>query len=233
MGMSETPSTPLPMLFAPPRPPLRLYDRRHVVLGRAPDCDLPLDSARASRRHAEVRRKGDRFWVRDLGSTNGTFVNGVRVYGDQVLRPGDRIEIGDVLVTFCHVEGALAEAAKGGGADQTMVMGPMNISPTGLLGSFEEIPPFAVLQMLELGGQTGLLTVEGGGAPGRLWLEKGRPVHAEASGRRGFDAAIALTQSDAGRFRFEPNTAAPERTIESTLTHVLLEASRLSDEETR
>lgn len=222
------------MLFAPPRPPLRLYGRRDVVIGRAPDCDLPVESARASRRHAAVHSEGDHFSVRDLGSTNGTFVNGRRIAGEQTLSPGDRIEIGEVVVTFCQVGSALADPVSrpNANADQTMVMSPATGSPTGLLGSFEEIPAFAVLQMLELGGQTGLLTVEGGRASGRLWLEKGRPVHAEAAGQRGFDAAIAVTQSESGRFRFEPNAAPPERTIDATVTHVLLEASRLADEET-
>lgn len=230
--MAKSPSVPTAMLFAPPRPPLRLLGRREVVIGRAPNCDLPVDSSRASRKHAAVRREGSDFCVRDLGSTNGTLVNGRRIAGEQVLNPGDRIQIGETTVTFCQVEGALAEVVGGGAADQTMVMGPEPTSSEGLAGSFEQIPAFAVLQMLELGGQTGQLTVEGGSAPGRLWLENGRPVHADAVGRTGFDAAIAMTQSESGRFRFEPNAAAPERTIDASVTYVLLEASRLSDEET-
>jgi hypothetical protein len=210
--MAETPSLPSAMLFAPPRPPLRLLGRREVVIGRAPDCDLSVDSTGASRRHAAVRRRGDRFTVRDLDSTNGTLVNGKPIAGERLLKPGDRIQVGEVTVTFCEVEGALADAVSR--ADETMVMAPIPASPTGLVGNFEQVPPFAVLQMLEIGGQTGLLTVNGGAAPGRLWLEKGRPVHAEAAGLQGFDAAIAMTQSTSGRFRFEPKIAAPERTIE-------------------
>lgn len=229
--MSDAKGTALPMLFAPPRPPVRLFDRRDVVLGRAPDCDLPVDSARASRRHAEVRRQGDRFWVKDLGSTNGTLVNGARIQGEHPLHPGDRIGIGDILVTFCHVEEALAASATGGGAnDRTMVMAPSPAAGGALHGSFEQIPAFAVLQMLELGGQSGLLVVEGGECPGRLWLADGRPVHAEAAGLRGFDAAMALTRAETGRFRFDPAATVPQRSIDATMTHVLMEASRHADE---
>ena len=230
--MSETPSQPTPMLFAPPRPPVRLYDRRDVVIGRSPECDLPVESARASRRHAEVRRHGDRFWVRDLGSTNGTLVNGSRISGEHALQPGDRIEIGEVTVTFCHVAPALADSAHGSGVERTVVMGPASAT-TGLTGSFEQIPAFAVLQMLELGGQSGLLCVESGPCPGGLWLVNGRPVHADAAGVRGFDAALALIRSESGRFRFEPNAAAPECTIDTSVTHILLEASRHADEGSR
>jgi FHA domain/Domain of unknown function (DUF4388) len=231
--MAATPSVPTPMLFAPPRPPLRLSGRRNVILGRAADCDLTVESARASRRHAAVHRDGDRFLVLDLGSTNGTFVNGRRIAGEYTLSPGDRIEIGEVAVTFCQVESALADPLGRGCADETMVMGPGSAPSTGLMGSFEQIPPFAVLQMLELGGQSGRLVVEGGEAMGRVWFEKGRPVHAEIGDERGFDAAIAVTQARGGRFRFEPNEPSPERTIDATVTHVLLEASRLADEEAR
>ena len=233
--MAETPNMPSAMLFAPPRPPLRLLGRREVVIGRAPECDLPVDSARVSRRHAAVRREGDRFCVRDLGSTNGTLVNGRLISGELPLNPGDRIQIGEMTVTFCEVDGSLADAVSPGSVDETMVMAPPappSIPPAGLMGNFEQVPPFAVLQMLEIGGQSGLLTVKGGKAPGRLWLEKGRPVHAESAGAEGLDAAIAMTQSGSGRFRFEPKITPPERTIEATVTEVLLEASRLSDEET-
>jgi hypothetical protein len=58
-------------------------------------------------------------------------------------------------------------------------------------------------------------------------------VHAEAAGCRGFDAAIALTRARSGRFRFDPDATPPERTIEASVTHVLLEASRRADEGTR
>jgi hypothetical protein len=218
------------MLFAPPRPPLRLDGQRGIVLGRAPTCDLPVESARASRSHAAVHGDGERFWIRDLGSTNGTFVNGHRITGKYRLSPGDRIGIGDATVTYCHVEPAMAEAVSRGSVDRTMVIGPLPPRPESLRGSFAHIPPFAVLQMLELGGHTGLLTVEGSTSPGKLWLEGGRPVHAESGAARGFEAAVAVTRTESGTFRFEPNVAATMHTIESTVTHVLLEASRLSDE---
>jgi hypothetical protein len=97
-------------------------------------------------------------------------------------------------------------------------------------GDLAEIPPFAVLQMLEMGSKSGVLELDSDGVPGKLWLVDGRPVHAETKEQRGFDAAIAMVNADIGRFRFEPNRAAPERTIEASVTELLLEASRLLDE---
>ena len=68
-----------------------------VVIGRDANCDvaLPLDTS-ASRRHAEIRRDTDGIAITDNASSNGTFVNGVRLPADtpRSLRPGDEIEIG-------------------------------------------------------------------------------------------------------------------------------------------
>jgi pSer/pThr/pTyr-binding forkhead associated (FHA) protein len=71
-----------------------------VVLGRHRDCDLVLADDRASRRHARVEPVPAGYALVDLGSTNGTFLNGVRLSGAVVLGDGDRIEVGHSLVRF-------------------------------------------------------------------------------------------------------------------------------------
>jgi hypothetical protein len=70
-----------------------------VVIGRSRDCDITLDDANVSRRHAEVRREGANWVVADLGSTNGVKVNGHRV-NEQSLSPGDEITLGLERLTF-------------------------------------------------------------------------------------------------------------------------------------
>ena len=64
-----------------------------VVIGRSPDCDVVLASDSVSRQHAELVAHGDNWSVRDLGSRNGTGVNGVRVNGERPLQPGDVLQI--------------------------------------------------------------------------------------------------------------------------------------------
>jgi hypothetical protein len=71
-----------------------------AVLGRSRDCDVIVDDANVSRRHAEVRPSGGSWTVRDLGSTNGIKVNGRRVEGAQSLHAGDSIELGTSRLTF-------------------------------------------------------------------------------------------------------------------------------------
>ena len=54
-------------------------DKRRVVLGRSRECDIQIEDANVSRRHAELRQEGTAFWIVDLDSTNGIEVNGRRV----------------------------------------------------------------------------------------------------------------------------------------------------------
>lgn len=70
------------------------------VLGRLPDCDIQIDSNMVSRKHARVFSKGTDFLIEDLGSGNGTFVNGQKVEQPQTLKTNDRIKLGPVLFRF-------------------------------------------------------------------------------------------------------------------------------------
>jgi len=80
---------------------LRLtLDAGRNVAGRAPECELPIDNPAVSRRHAEFRVEGDRVTLQDLGSVNGSFVNGQRLRGDVVLKDGDLVALGNLLLKF-------------------------------------------------------------------------------------------------------------------------------------
>ena len=70
-----------------------------LVIGRLPECNVVLSDSNVSRRHAEVRRKEDGVFVTDLGSTNGTRVNGIPVR-EQLLASGDEISVGTTRLIF-------------------------------------------------------------------------------------------------------------------------------------
>ncbi|MDJ0868187.1 MAG: FHA domain-containing protein [Myxococcota bacterium] len=74
-----------------------LLDRPRIALGRGPDVDLALDESSLSRRHALVEYVDGGFRLRDLGSTNGTLVNGAAVETAE-LKHGDRIELGELML---------------------------------------------------------------------------------------------------------------------------------------
>jgi hypothetical protein len=71
-----------------------------LSVGRGDGCDLTVDDPEVSRLHAVVERVGAGWTVADLGSRNGTAVNGVRVGGRRALRSGDEVTIGDTTLVF-------------------------------------------------------------------------------------------------------------------------------------
>ena len=85
----------------------RVLDSAPVTVGRDAQSDLPLGKDDyVSVRHARFEPRQDGVWIQDLGSTNGTFVNGDRIEAPQRLRPGDVIRIGQTDLRF--------EPARGG-----------------------------------------------------------------------------------------------------------------------
>jgi predicted component of type VI protein secretion system len=74
--------------------PSILVDKPILLLGRHPECDVQIDSRKISRRHCCIAQVDDYLVVRDLDSTNGIRINGVRVVEGR-LRPGDEITIGN------------------------------------------------------------------------------------------------------------------------------------------
>ena len=71
--------------------------RRELVLGRDPGCDWVLDDARVSREHARIAADEGEHWLEDLGSRNGTRVNGQPIAGVVALRDGDLVDLGNAV----------------------------------------------------------------------------------------------------------------------------------------
>jgi hypothetical protein len=76
-----------------------LLDRAATSIGRHPDSDIFLDDVTVSRRHAEVALVDEGVMVKDLGSLNGSYVNGQRV-DERVLTSGDEVQIGRFKLLF-------------------------------------------------------------------------------------------------------------------------------------
>jgi pSer/pThr/pTyr-binding forkhead associated (FHA) protein len=71
-----------------------------VTLGRSRHCDVTVDDPNVSRTHAEIRARGGSWVVTDLGSTNGSRLNGRSLDQPTVLKPGDEIELGTTTLQF-------------------------------------------------------------------------------------------------------------------------------------
>ena len=77
-----------------------VLETERVTIGRQSGCTITIRDTNVSREHAQLRRRPNGWTIRDLGSTNGTKLNGVRVESEQMLANGDVIMLGAMKVTF-------------------------------------------------------------------------------------------------------------------------------------
>lgn len=116
------------------------------VIGRSSDCDVALDVAAVSRRHAVVILETGQFFLEDLGSRNGTLLNGSKIVGRTPVRDGDRIVVCDQEFSFHHDPNPPVSGLFGSGdSDQGSTL-------TQLVADDESREPASVMATLELGG---------------------------------------------------------------------------------
>jgi hypothetical protein len=72
----------------------------YAIIGREEGVNIVIQDPEASRRHARISWQGGQFILEDLGSTNGTFINGIQITAPQLLNPGDSIGIGQMAIVF-------------------------------------------------------------------------------------------------------------------------------------
>jgi hypothetical protein len=203
-----------------------------IIAGRSTEADLVLSDDAVSRKHARFHAARGRIWVRDLGSRNGTLVNGASVT-HRCLRPGDRIAIGSSLARIETKDAADVAQRKAGEQRRRR---PNDAAGRSMTGSIEDIPLMDVLQWLATSRKTGCLKVRDvdRGRVGALHLREGRVYYAEIVGNRLLHPEKALLRMllwDKGMFELE-NTSIenPPIEINMPLEHMLMEAARQQDE---
>ncbi len=117
-----------------------------VLIGRHPECGVQLESNAVSRRHARVFVEGGGYAIEDLGSGNGTFVNGQKIEGPTQLSPQDRIKLGPVLMRF--------EESGGGGTAAEQEFG------TTMVGVSLDDEDATIMASVDIGGGFGALGVK-------------------------------------------------------------------------
>ena len=204
---------------------------RSFIAGRSTEADLVLADDSVSRKHARVYPARGRFWIRDLGSRNGTVVNG-EVVLHHCLRPGDRVAIGSSLARVEVIAQTDISKERAGERSQTGA----DASGRSMTGSIEEIPLMDVLQWLATSRKTGTLKVKEPEADrvGSLHLRDGRVFYAQISSSKKLHPEKALLRMLAwskGSFELESTTIDdPEVEINMSLEHMLMEAARIEDE---
>ena len=125
-------------------------DRPVVVVGRDNECDIALAGPIVSRKHCRLVASGDTYVVEDLGSHNGTYLNGVRVER-QTLVQGDEIAVvPHILVYHASVKEPLAAPASPGGEASTDLAGTMEVDPAEVRRRLAELRGGAEPRGLEL-----------------------------------------------------------------------------------
>src|SRR6185436_3914818 len=80
-----------------------LRQNREIIIGRSSDLDMVLVEDMVSRKHAKITTTDDEIYIQDLGSTNGTFVNGEKVTRSR-LQEGDRVLVGTSIIKMVSVD---------------------------------------------------------------------------------------------------------------------------------
>ncbi|MCA9623761.1 MAG: FHA domain-containing protein [Myxococcales bacterium] len=166
----------------PLRPSLRFLSGRHqgsdfvlddpseVVVGRSGDADLILVEGMVSRRHARFELSSGTLRIEDLGSTNGTFVNGDKVK-HATLREGDRVLIGTTILKVAFSELPL-------GTRPPPPLGLLDegqtADRTGMAGRLDDVNVPELIEMFSSARQRVLLEIDGPDGKAELWIVGGR-----------------------------------------------------------
>ena len=213
-----------------------LEEKREIIVGRSSDLDMVLVEEMVSRRHARIQLVDGSVNIDDLGSTNGTFVNGERVTHAE-LQEGDRVLIGSNILKVVATDSAAPigtpmdgvqhrTATRTGGSDARMS------------GNLEEIPLPDLMQLFGTSRKTGTLVVSSQGKIGRIHLRGGLVHYVEAEtedGDRipieGLKFAYRMIAWERGLFELTPEDPRKfDNPLDLNVQEILMEGFRQKDE---
>jgi Domain of unknown function (DUF4388)/FHA domain len=144
---------------------------KQILIGRSSDLDMVLVEDMVSRKHARIAMQGDQIWIEDLGSTNGTFVNGEKIKRAR-LKEGDRVLIGTSILKL------IAGDAPRDGMDakrelENVAQARRTSQQRTMSGSIEEVPLPDLLQLFGTSKKSGVLVIRTEDDIGRIYLKKG------------------------------------------------------------
>ena len=153
-----------------------LRSNREIVIGRSSDLDMVLVEDMVSRRHAKITTTDAEILIQDVGSTNGTFVNGEKITGRARLQEGDRILVGTSIIKVVAVDAQTANQSEAEARRRLEAGAARQSSSAGrpMSGVIEEIPLPDLLQLLSTSRKSGVLAVTAGGLVGKIYFRKGQ-----------------------------------------------------------
>jgi pSer/pThr/pTyr-binding forkhead associated (FHA) protein len=206
--------------------PVELEAGKCYRVGRDRANDVCFPSGHVSRIHSEIVVEKGQWTIGDLGSRNGTFVNGERVL-KRPLKDGDKIGVGEFELTFREATkeetfDLLSRPNRSIGEDTARV----EISRDGFYGDVQKVSVVELAQLLGQNRKTGCLTIiEKPGAERRLFFADGSIVHAESGAEDGEVAAAAILRAREGKFTFKPSPSVARVTITTPTPALLFNAA--------
>jgi len=213
--------------------PLKM--EKQIVIGRSSELDMVLVEDMVSRKHAKITVAGGKITIEDLGSTNGTFVNGEKIKQAR-LKEGDRILIGTSILKLIH-QGEDAEDLDDASVKQKLEEAAAQAAKvtktSSMTGKIEEIPLPDLLQLFHTSKKNGVLVIEGDHV-GKIYLRQGRVYYAviddnhDLGPQKSFNRIVTW---ESGEFELRPPD--PQEfmvELDSSTEALLMDALRLLDE---
>lgn len=207
---------------------------KEIVVGRSSDLDMVLVEDMVSRKHARIALQPDGIWIEDLGSTNGTFVNGEKIKRSR-LKEGDRILIGTSILKVIAGDGSPESTTGDAKRDLENVAQQRRTSQARTMsGAIEEIPLPDLLQLLSTSKKNGVLVIRTDDDVGKIYMRKGNIYHALINDLDEVPPLKALYRMltwQRGLFDLDPpDDRAFTNEIDVTVAEVLMEGMRQLDE---
>lgn len=208
---------------------------KQLIIGRSSELDIVLVEDMVSRKHAKITLSAGKITIEDLGSTNGTFVNGEKVKTSR-LKEGDRILVGTSILKLVKAgAGAveLSDAQVKQNLEQVAAVQSQRQTKTAMTGKIEEVPLPDLLQLFHTSKKNGVLAVTNE-QEGRIYLRQGKVYYAvinenhDLGPQKSFNRIITWEK---GEFELRPPDNQEFMTeLDESTEHLLMDALRQLDE---
>src|SRR5450432_1563819 len=131
---------------------------KQIIVGRSSDLDMVLVEDMVSRKHARIAMQQDQIWIEDLGSTNGTFVNGEKIKRAR-LKEGDRVLIGTSILKVIAGDGGSKDSNDAKRDLESVANQRRTSQARTMSGSIEEVPLPDLLQLFGTSKKNGVLVI--------------------------------------------------------------------------
>jgi pSer/pThr/pTyr-binding forkhead associated (FHA) protein len=150
-----------------------IVNDKPIIVGRSSDLDMVLVEDMVSRKHARITMQQDQIWIEDLGSTNGSFVNGEKIKRAR-LKEGDRVLIGTSILKVIAGEGAVRPDTDVKANLENVAAARRTTQARTMSGSIEEVPLPDLLQLFGTSKKSGVLVIRTESDDvGKIFMKKG------------------------------------------------------------